>query len=45
MDVEGGYYFGSSPLTRGAPSDNLLNPWNHGIIPAYAGSTLPQSAS
>ena len=37
--IEQGY--GSSPLTRGAPRTMVLQHRGGGLIPAYAGSTIP----
>ena len=35
----GGHYFGSSPLTRGAPGQRAVAARRGGLIPAHAGST------
>ena len=43
-DTTESYSLGSSPLTRGAPSPALSALLSLRIIPAYAGSTLPEGS-
>ena len=43
LAVKSGDATGSSPRMRGAPIVQIATLCDHGIIPAYAGSTLPQA--